>query len=155
MAGLADIITPLVTVLQGVPGITTVLAYTPESPGQAATLPEAFLEVMGPRAAGGKTNTRRVQWDIDIWIRTEIRPVEMSGAFAAIYPLPDAVMAALDAAGTFDGVLATTVDYDEPAVSHPSQGAAFGIGVTGDKQYVETCVHAIFTVDRVGGFGNG
>jgi len=155
MAGLTDILAPLVAVLESVPGITTVHTYTPESPGATDTLPEAFLEIMGPRAAGGKTNTRRVDWDIDIWIRTEIRPVDIASGFATIYPLPDAVIAALDAAGTFNGVLATTTHYDEPAISHPSQGAAFGVAISGDTQYVETCIHAIFTVDRVGGFGNG
>lgn len=155
MAGLSDVMPKLIAVLASVPGIETVYRYVPETPGQDGPLPEAILDVMPPQIGGGKARTRRVDWPIDIWIRTEIRPVEVAEAFERIEAYPDAVIAALDSAGTFDGVLATTVGYDVPAVSHPS-GGAFGVTRDGgDTQYVETCVHAIFTVDRVGGFANG
>ena len=154
MAGLAQLITPLKNVIDTVAGITTVYTYVPEYPGQGGALPEAFLEIMPPLIGGGKTRTRRVHWPIDIWLRTELRPAEIADAFERIEALPDAVIAALDGAGNFNGLLATTVDYDEPAVGHPS-GSAFGVTRENDKQYVETAVHAIFTLDRVGGFANG
>jgi hypothetical protein len=153
MATLADFMTALTPVLQSVSGVTTVLPTVPTSALTEAQSPVLFPEVMGATVINHKTRTRSVEWAIDIWISVGIRTDNIATDLTQIQPFPERVMAALDTAGNFNGILATTLDYDTPAVLHPTQGTAFGLTRDGDRQYVETAVHCIVRIDRVGGFG--
>jgi hypothetical protein len=153
VATLADFMTALTPVLQSVPGVTTVLTSVPVTALTEAQSPALFPEVMGAEVINNKTRTRTVEWAIDIWISCGVRTNSIAADLAEIQPFPERVMAALDTAGNFNGILATTLDYDSPAVLHPTQGTAFGLTRDGDRQYVETAVHCIVRIDRVGGFG--
>lgn len=153
MATLADFMTALTPVLQSVTGVNTVLTSVPTSALTEAQTPALFPEVMGATVVNHRTRTRSVEWAIDIWICCGVRTDNIAADLAQIQPFPERVMAALDMAGSFNGILATTLDYDSPAVLHPTQGTAFGLTRDGDRQYVETAVHCIVRIDRVGGFG--
>lgn len=155
MATIAEVIPALVTVLEGVTGITTVYDDVQQDPLPANVLPAIFLEAMPAVADMKTTTTRRIEWPIRIWISVGQRSAEITADHDELRPFPERVIAALDAAGTLGGLLSRTVEFDEPSVYHPILGTLFGRTVWNDYQYVETAVHARFTTQRVGGFGNG
>jgi hypothetical protein len=153
MATLADFLTALTPVLQTVTGVTTVLTGVPTQPITEEQTPAIWPQVMDGTVINHKTRTRSVEWAIQIWINVGVRTETITTDIAQIQPFPERVMAALDTAGNFNGILATTLDYAEPAVIHPGTGEAFGLTQWGQFHYVETAVHCIVRIDRVGGFG--
>lgn len=152
MATLADFLTALTPVLQTVTGVATVAPGVPDIPANLVT-PALYPEVITGEVINRKTRTRSVEWYIQIWISVGLRTESLVADMALIQPFPERVMAALDTAGNFNGILATTLDYASPAVVHPTQGTAFGGTKDGDRYFVETAIHTIVRIDRVGGFG--
>lgn len=156
MAGLTDLLPKITAALTGltVAGVplVTILDHIPEDVLDVSELPAAILDVGGPSVELKSSATRQVTWPIDIWLLASARTTDVGVTIPAIYGLGDAVIARLDSKRTFDGLLHRTTQYADPAISVDDQHAYGVTAPIGDLVLVGTTVHALFTLDRVGGF---
>jgi hypothetical protein len=155
MAGLADILPKMVTTLTGLSvggnTVVTVKDHVPEGELDASELPAILLEVMPPAASLAHSDSRRMVWPIDAVVLASYRTADVAGSITAVFGLADAVIARLDAARTFDGLLKRHIEYADPAVSDLSGDRAYGLEQMGDQVFIGARVHTLLTVDRVGG----
>jgi hypothetical protein len=157
MAGLLDVLPVLVTVLQGcVLGGAPVASVTDHIPemdpiGSDADLPAILLDVKAPIVGMASSGVRLVTWPIDIFAINGLRGGDIGASLPAIRSFPDEIIARLDAGTPFRGLLRRHVQFAEPAVA-VENGDPFGLMGWKESTYVTTVVHALFEIQRQGGF---
>jgi hypothetical protein len=143
----------LATLSIGGTPVKTVLDHIPDSPVTPDELPAIVLDVRGPSVTFGAANRRRFVWPIDFHIAASSSTATIDTSIPAIFDLGDDIIAMLDHNRTFNGVLARTVEYSDPAFSVDESGSAYGMTEPfNDTVVIGTALHAMFTLDRVGGF---
>lgn len=160
MAGtMADVISAIAAALDEIPEAGTVLPYLPEALVAAAGATPivsswpALIVDPGPPRVSAMSNVREWTWPIHIVVVVEPREGDLAAETADALVWPERVVAKLDSKRTFNGLLARTVAYDDPAASAADELGAVGPIPFRDRTYMGTIVHAVCTVERSpGGF---
>lgn len=122
---LPEVVTALVTVLEDVTGITTVLPDPPAADPDEADLPLLFLIVRAASSlsddgsTGGWMDNRVLVWPIEIVLFHAVKGTDRGADLSAVYPFPERIVAALDANLTLLNTLDGAIQWPDPIMDDP------------------------------------